>query len=274
MGLADYRRISVGFSSHSVLQVPEGRFIIITALEVEPWLSVIDSGLAVDNVNYYANGFDQSVYIQRQQEIESRADYQMRVLADTSSSHSFTLRPTIKYDSNYFEGADQKYYLIRSLECPARRFETLIFAKQTCLIMHSLLGKQPDTMGTDVQPYSDTYNKDKLPFYGMLNTTDQVNYAMTLLQGPPADVYVPFTKADTITTPGSWVPGQTSLEDTLIYPLGQGQNPVYNGNASALESAVFHNLPIINIEYVMVKAGTSTQQGWFSPEILKALGWA
>ncbi len=274
LGLAQYQRVSVGFSSHAVLQVPNGRMIAITSVEIEPWLYVQPSGTAVDEAVYYAKSYARDDYITQQQKLESQADWQLRVLADKKVSHAFTVRPNIRYDASPDSLEADAYTFQRTIEVHQRRFDTLIFCRETCLLMFAVLGLVADTIGTTTQAYNQTYNKDLNPFYGMNGTTDPVNYQTVLLQGPPADIYLPFTKQDTITLPGSYVPGQTSLQDVVIYPLGSGLNPTYEGDASGPTAAILHNLPMLNIEYVIFNAGTSTQNGYFSPEILKALGWS
>jgi hypothetical protein len=50
--------------------------------------------------------------------------------------------------------------------------------------------------------------------------------------------------------------------------------PFYEGSGIGFGmAAVLRNLPLLNVEFVTFNAGNDTSKGFFSPQILEALGW-
>jgi hypothetical protein len=279
MGFATYNRVTVGLSSHALIQAPPGLIIAITNIEVLPYVFLINSGLpsSAGNMGKYAsNSPDVSSYVGTEQDLEGRASAQLRIIQDGQTMSNYALRPNIKYDASLSYNTstlDNQFAGLRTFGIDKTAFDCLFFARNY-LQLSFVSQYNGDNVSLITGPFNQHFNLDFAQTSGINGTNFPVNYYASLNQGPPENLYFPYTIAKTSNPPAS-VPGLTISNDTVIYPYANASTvPVYLGSGLTAETVgAFSNVPLLNIEYVTFNAGNDPGHGFFSNQILEALGW-
>jgi hypothetical protein len=278
LGYATYRRVTVGLSSHCIIKPEPGLILAVTNVQVLPYINQIQIGFPEDTqVGYYENRSDSDVFIQALEDVAGKAETQLRIIQDGSSLNNYALRSNIIYDAQTNSDANGdpvRYSYTRSMEIVQQEFDCLFYARKQIQFSFVGLGASGDTISAVTEPFNSTFNNDLNLSSGINDTTADVNQYTGLLQGPPENQYYPYTQSLTSNPPAT--PTGVTINDTLIYPYGgSGQGgPFYEGGGIGFPiAAVLRNLPLLNIEFVTFNAGNDTSKGFFSPQILEALGW-
>jgi hypothetical protein len=278
LGYATYQRVTVGLSSHCIIKPQPGLIIAVTNIQVLPYVNLIQAGLPEDtnNVYYTQEVASQSVFTVQLQELEGKTSTQLRIIQDGSTISNYALRGRIEYDTQFQNASlGETWSYQRKVSIVEQEFDCLFYARKQLQFSFVGLGANGDTIGTVTEPFNTTFNNDLSLNYGMNGTAGDVNQFTGLLQGPPTQLYFPYTQSLTANPPA--INAGDVINDYLIYPYGGGGagGPFYEGSGVAgfQYAAAFNNLPLLNVEFVTFNAGNDTSKGFFSPQILDALGW-
>jgi len=286
LGYATYGRQSVGLSSVSNILAPQGQIIVLTKIEVLPWLNIIDSGAIQSVDNTYTAPDSTASTALKIGNLSQRSDYQLRIIADNSPDINYTSRGNITFDPIGLAvlGTSDQAAVIRSFSIEKQEFECLIYAKNKIQFSFALLQKVIKDAAFTFQALTlnqnSAYLAGDLPeVLGMQGEALPINY-LTLITdlfgGVVIQQYYNLTQKGT----SSGVPAaglnQTDFIKYLMAardtsPANFPFNPVYaNSNANVLDLT---SLPILNVEYVTFQAGNNTNKGYFDQELIKILKW-